>query len=89
MIPLLFVLAISEEEFEDTKGVIRIRKSKKDRQHTVQKKKDKQRSTKHEDNRSLILSVNLEWLWFYFAFYSLFHTVVENYNTLFYVVINW
>ena len=50
------------EEFEDTKGVIRIRKSKKNRQHNSQKKieekqttqwpkvkiqKDKQRSTKH------------------------------------------
>jgi len=35
------------EKFEDTKGVIRIRKSKKDRQHNGQKKKDKQRSTKH------------------------------------------
>ena len=30
-----------EEEFEDTKGIIRIRKSKKDRQHNGQKKKDK------------------------------------------------
>ena len=29
------------EKFEDTKGVIRIRISKKDRQHNVQKKKDK------------------------------------------------
>jgi len=29
------------EKFEDTKGVIRIRKSKKDRQHNGQKKKDK------------------------------------------------
>jgi hypothetical protein len=28
-----------QDEFEDTKGVIRIRKSKKDRQHTRQKKK--------------------------------------------------
>jgi hypothetical protein len=35
------------EEFEDTKGVIRIRKSKKNRQHNGQKKKYKQRSTKH------------------------------------------
>jgi len=38
-----------KEEFEDTKGVIRIRKSK-NRQHNDQKKKgqkDKQRSTKH------------------------------------------
>jgi hypothetical protein len=36
--------------FEDTKGVIRIRKSKKNWQHNGQKKKvqkDKQRSTKH------------------------------------------
>ena len=30
-----------QEEFEDTKGVIRIRKSKKDRQHNGQKKNDK------------------------------------------------
>jgi hypothetical protein len=38
------------EEFEDTKGVIRIRESTKDRQHNGQKRngqKDKQRSTKH------------------------------------------
>jgi len=33
-----------KEEFEDTKGVIRIHKSKKDRQHNGQKDK---RSTKH------------------------------------------
>ena len=41
----------SQEEFEDTKGGIRIRKSMTDRQHNDQKKKkrqkDKQRSTKH------------------------------------------
>ena len=39
-----------EEEVEDTKGLIRIRKSKKDKQHNGQKKKvqkDKLRSTKH------------------------------------------
>ena len=30
-----------KEEFEDTKGVIRIRKSKKNKQHNGQKKKDK------------------------------------------------
>ena len=37
------------EEFEDTKGAIRIRISKKNRQHNGQKKKDKdkQGSTKH------------------------------------------
>jgi hypothetical protein len=32
---------IRQEKFEDTKGVIGIRKSKKDRQHKDQKKKDK------------------------------------------------
>ena len=31
----------SQEEFEDTKGVIRIRKSKKNRQHNGQKEKNK------------------------------------------------
>ena len=36
-----------KEEFEDTKRVIRIHKSKKDRQHNSRKKKDKQQSTKH------------------------------------------
>jgi hypothetical protein len=35
------------KEFEDTKGVIIIRISKKNRQHNGQKKNDKQRSTKH------------------------------------------
>jgi hypothetical protein len=34
-------IMLPEEEFEDTKGIIRIRKSKKDRQHDGQKKKDK------------------------------------------------
>jgi hypothetical protein len=34
-------------EFKDIKGVIRIRKSKKNRQHNGQKKKNKQRLTKH------------------------------------------
>ena len=41
---------LSEEEFEYIKGVIRIRKSKKGRQHNGQKKKgqqDKQRSTQY------------------------------------------
>ena len=33
-----------QEEFEDTKGVIRIRKSKKDRQHNDQKKNDKRKT---------------------------------------------
>jgi len=52
-----------EEGFEDTKGVIRIRKWKKNRQHNGQKKKDKgtnndlqtihlkRRSSNHENER--------------------------------------
>jgi hypothetical protein len=36
-----YTFIVQQEEFEDTKGVIRIRKSKKDRQHNGQKKKDK------------------------------------------------
>jgi hypothetical protein len=43
----LFPILIDYVIFEDTKGVIRIRKMKKDRQHNGQKKKDKHRSTKH------------------------------------------
>ena len=36
-----------QEELEDTKGVIRIRIWKKNRQQNGQKKKDKKQSTKH------------------------------------------
>ena len=46
---LFIILLINEkeqEEFKDTKGVIRICISKKNRQHNGQKKKYKQRSTK-------------------------------------------
>ena len=39
----IFLKEYMQEEFEDTKGVIRIRKSK-DRQHNDQKKKDKRTS---------------------------------------------
>ena len=39
--------SFDEEEFEDTKEVIRILISKKEREHKSQEKKDKQRSTKH------------------------------------------
>jgi hypothetical protein len=43
---LIFVQSeLLQEEFEDTKGVIRIRMSKKNRQHNDQK--NKHRSTKH------------------------------------------
>ena len=37
----------NQEEFEDIKGLIRILKSKKYRQHNGQQKNDKQRSTKY------------------------------------------
>jgi hypothetical protein len=40
-----------KEEFEDAKGVIRIRISK-NRQHNGQKKKDKQRSIEHTHKRA-------------------------------------
>ena len=36
-----YYILVIQEEFEDTKGVIRIRKSKKNRQHNGQKKRDK------------------------------------------------
>jgi len=38
---------LGQEEFEDTKGVIGIRKSKKNRQQNGQARKHKQRSAKH------------------------------------------
>ena len=52
IIKLLFIKDIpylirQQEEFEDINRVIRIRKSKKNRQHYDQKKKYKQQSTKH------------------------------------------
>ena len=37
----MILSVLDDEEFEDTKGVIRIRKSKKDRQHYDQMEKDK------------------------------------------------
>ena len=44
------------EEFEDTKEVIRICISKKNRQRKSQKKKDKQRSTNHTQKYQLTLN---------------------------------
>ena len=59
-----------KEEFEDTKGVIRIRKSKKDRQHNDQRKRqwDKQRSIKHIPSRPLIN----DYIYIHCLYYSLF-----------------
>ena len=45
-----FISLFWQEEFKDTKGIIRFRKSKTNRQHNSQKEKNnrkKQRSTKH------------------------------------------
>ena len=47
----------SIEEFEDTKGVIRIRISKKNRQHNGQKKKYKRTNN---DLQSLHIKLNIE-----------------------------
>ena len=47
---MTFLDSNMQEEVEDTKGVIRIRISKKKRLYNGQKKKDKQRSTKHTHN---------------------------------------
>jgi hypothetical protein len=46
-IPEKLLMVKGQNEFEDTKGVIRIRISKKNRQHNGEKKKDEHRSTKH------------------------------------------
>ena len=45
-----------EEEFEDTKGAIRIRKSRKDRQHNGKKKRDK-RTNNHLQNMHIKLKI--------------------------------
>jgi len=45
------------EEFDDTKGVIRIRKLKKDRQHNGQKKRDKRTNN---DQQSIHIKLMIE-----------------------------
>ena len=48
--------------FEDTKGVIKIHQSMKDRQHDGQKKKDKQRSKKHtHKTKDRVTRTPLKW----------------------------
>ena len=46
-----------QEEFEDTKGVIRICKSKKDRQHNCQKKKD---GRTNNDQQNIQIKLKIE-----------------------------
>ena len=48
---------VSLDEFEDTKGVIRIRKLKKDRQHNGQAKKDK---SKNNDLQNIHIKLKIE-----------------------------
>jgi hypothetical protein len=48
---------IAQEKFEDTRGVIRIRKSK-DRQHNGPKKKDKRTMMKHYTENSTLSNTN-------------------------------
>jgi hypothetical protein len=55
MIPTI-ILILSKEEFEDNKGLIRIRISKKNRQHSGQKKKDR-RTNKDLQNIHIKLKI--------------------------------
>ena len=50
-------ICLYEEGFEDTKGVIRIRKSKKNRQHNGQKKRDKRTNN---DLQNIHIKLNIE-----------------------------
>ena len=52
---------VERKEFEDTTEVIRIRKSKKDIQNNDQKKKDKQRSTKHYTEKINYMNPTKKW----------------------------
>jgi hypothetical protein len=54
---MIYMLSVCEEEFEDTKGVIRIRKSMKERQHNGQKKKYK-RTNNGLQNIHIKLEIN-------------------------------
>jgi hypothetical protein len=70
-----------KEEFEETKGVIRIRKSKKDIQNNDQKKKDKQRSTKHYTAKINYMNPTKNWgtnEWF--SPYGRHHDLVNRYG---------
>jgi len=49
--------ALLEEEFEDTKGAIRIRISKKNRQHNGQKKKSKRTNN---DQQNIHIKLKIE-----------------------------
>jgi hypothetical protein len=50
--------SLPKEEFEDNKGVIGIHRSKKDRQHNGQNKKDKRRNNDLQSTRTKLKSSN-------------------------------
>jgi hypothetical protein len=52
----VIILGLISEEFEDTKGVIRICKSKRDRQHHSQKEEDKRTNN---DLHSIHIKLNI------------------------------
>jgi hypothetical protein len=55
----IFIAGI-QEEFEDTKEVVRIRKSKKDIQHNGQKKKDKRTKGQTTIHKTLHTKLKVE-----------------------------
>jgi hypothetical protein len=59
----IFLLFLPYEEFEDTKGEIRIHKSKKNRLHNDQKKKYKRTNNDLQNRNPLVLSEINSWPW--------------------------
>ena len=55
-VSVIYQIQFAEEEFEDTKGAIRIRISKKNRQHSGQKKKYK-RTNNYQQNIHIKLKI--------------------------------
>ena len=52
--------SIWNEKFEDTKGVIRIRISKKNRQHNGQKKKNRQHKGQKKKSNNDLQNIHIE-----------------------------
>jgi hypothetical protein len=66
----------NKKEFEDTKGVIRIRKSKKDRQHNGQKKKNKRTNNDLRNIHIKLLKLKSSLR----KFYGRHHDLVDRYR---------
>jgi hypothetical protein len=56
-VSVIYQILFAEEEFEDTKGAIRIRISKKNRQHSGQKKKYKRTNN---DQQNIYIKLKVE-----------------------------